>query len=680
MKNEVSRRGFLKGAAAGLAIAGATRLPGLSKAEEAPQDSGEERLFNRPEQWNFECDVVVIGSGTASYAAIRAADKGLDVIVVEAYASGGGATGFSGGGAWIPMNKFAVAAGDTREDTLTYLKNVKREIPIDEKALEAFVDNGGPMVDYMEGIFAKTTHAIQARQGAFGDYQAEWPGGTYDARRGVNYGGVKKWKESYLEAITMLGGKIMYSTKATDLVWRYDENQVPEVLGVLCETKHGPIAIKARKGVVCGAGGFEWNDEMKNAYLAVETPYACSLPTNDGTMLKAVMALGPKLMNMSECYGQWTFRERADVSKAQGSPCNIIFGHYFPRQIVVNRHGRRFCNESASYDALWLPMGAFDTFAPYEKTNVPAWQIFDQKFVDEIKGFAVDYYIGDLENGVPPYAKRADSLEELADIIGVNKENLIEEVARWNRFCEEGEDKDYHRGEQYMDQMFNRMRDMTMPLQSNLGPIDAPPYYALEIAPNTLGTVGGPSLNEHAQCMHITEKPIGKLYACGNFSGFGAPGRGYPGAGGTIGPGLVMAYIAAGHIADNQADWKGPEIPVVAPDFDVFKQDGDDGMAFYEDNKTPSTNTYKDGKYSANAQGMGGSFEVTVTISGGKIAAVDVGGNQETAGIGDKAFEQLTKQIVYMNSTTGVDAISGATISSNALLNAVDDCLKQAAL
>lgn len=63
-------------------------------------------------------------------------------------------------------------------------------------------------------------------------------------------------------------------------------------------------------------------------------------------------------------------------------------------------------------------------------------------------------------------------------------------------------------------------------------------------------------MNEASQCLHISERPIGRLYGCGNFTGFGGPGRGYAGAGGTIGPALVMAYIAAGHILQNQKDWE----------------------------------------------------------------------------------------------------------------------------
>ena len=83
----------------------------------------------------------------------------------------------------------------------------------------------------------------------------------------------------------------------------------------MCEQEGRPIAIKARKAVVCGAGGFDWNDEMKNSFLAVETPYACSLSSNDGTMLKATMELAPKLMNMSECFGQWTYKAKAEEQR-----------------------------------------------------------------------------------------------------------------------------------------------------------------------------------------------------------------------------------------------------------------------------------------------------------------------------------------------------------------------------
>lgn len=689
MSEKISRRSFLKGTAAGAVGAAAVGAVAFGIANVGKTDPAETELqkpaqpelpqpeqtehtsyvFNKPDHWDYDCDVVVIGSGTASYAAIRAANEGLDVIVVEANISGGGATGFSGGGGWFPMNKWSVESGDTKEKMMAYLKNTCRQTPITDAQIEAFIDNSQPTLDYYDPIFAQCTVPVHTQvNGLFGDYQAEWEGGVLDASHSVSYGGVTKWKNAYLEAITNCGGRIFYSTKALRYVWRYDDNDVPEVLGLICQQNGREVAICARKAIVCGAGGYEWNDEMKNSFLSVETPYACSLSTCDGTMLKATMALAPKLMNMPDCWGQLCYKTRAAEQKANGAVVNIVFGRYFPHQIIVNQKGKRFADESTNYDSLWYQFGEYDTYAPYGKSNLPAFEIFDQTFVDEIKGFSVDYFLGDLVDGVPVGTIKADTLEELAEKTGIDKDGLVAEVKKWNRYCAEGEDKDFHRGEQYMDQMFNRMRDLSMPLERNLGPIEGGPYYALEVAPNTLGTTGGPALNENAQCLHISEKPIGRLYACGNFAGFGGPGRGYAGAGGTIGPGLVMAYIAAGHILENQKDWSGLELDVIAPSVE----------AQTEQEIVSSDDVYSSGTYTATAHGINGDFEVTVNVVAGRVTSIEVGDNKETAGLGDKAIERIVSDVVARNSVEGVDALSGATVTSNALLEAIAECLAQA--
>ena len=86
----------------------------------------------------------------------------------------------------------------------------------------------------------------------------------------------------------------------------------------------------------------------------------------------------------------------------------------------------------------------------------------------------------------------------------------------------------------------------------------------------------------------------------------------------------------------------------------------------------------KDGDYTAEGKGIGGKVPVTVTVKDGKVAKVEVGENSETAGIGSKAIEQLPDAIVKANGTEGVDAVSGATVTSKAIFSAVEDCLKQA--
>ena len=85
-----------------------------------------------------------------------------------------------------------------------------------------------------------------------------------------------------------------------------------------------------------------------------------------------------------------------------------------------------------------------------------------------------------------------------------------------------------------------------------------------------------------------------------------------------------------------------------------------------------------DGEYTAEGKGIGGKVPVTVTVKDGKIAEVTVGENSETQGIGSKAIEQLPAKIVEAGGTEGVDAVSGASVTSKAIFTAVDEALEQA--
>ena len=87
---------------------------------------------------------------------------------------------------------------------------------------------------------------------------------------------------------------------------------------------------------------------------------------------------------------------------------------------------------------------------------------------------------------------------------------------------------------------------------------------------------------------------------------------------------------------------------------------------------------YNDGIYDAEGKGIGGEVPVTVTVKGGVVAEVTVGDNSETRGIGSKAIEQLPDAIVKANGTEGVDAVSGASVTSKAIFDAVNDCMDQA--
>ena len=85
------------------------------------------------------------------------------------------------------------------------------------------------------------------------------------------------------------------------------------------------------------------------------------------------------------------------------------------------------------------------------------------------------------------------------------------------------------------------------------------------------------------------------------------------------------------------------------------------------------------GTYTARAQGCLSEVGVTVTITGGKVTNVVIDASGETPELGGKAAETLSASLLAAGSTVGVDAVSGSTMTSDAVFAAMNDCLAQAA-
>lgn len=562
----LSRRQFIKNAAIGAAsVAGATLLsgaiPGL--AEEKPAGR---KVYNEPAAWDYEADVVTIGTGTSMYGTIRMAHEGLDVIAIDAFSVAGGSAGFSGAVLWLPNNPLSREAGDTREKSRTYVVKGCGMANVKDDVIDAFIDNTTPMLEYMDPLFMNSTYKLgYCVSPELGDYHPHWEGGITEGRSvdwrpdkdNVNFNrDAVKWRAAYLEIAEAEGVRIMTSTKMTKFVYRFDEADVPEVLGIICEKGGQEIAIKAKKAVLFAPGGFEWNFEMQRDFTAVPDSYPCSTSTNDGTAFKAVMPMGPDLTNMSAQFGILCYEEKAKEQMATGAPANIIFEHHNPHCIVVNMEGRRFMNEAADYATQHKQFYQSNSFGENVRSNVPCYLVCDQQKVDSPAGFMNGAFEGEVdERGVFPYIKSADTLEELADIMGVNKENFLMEVEKFNRFVEQGHDDDFYRGDSPFDRVFFQYtKDSPDDVYRTLGKIEKAPFYAGKIVPCTLGTCGGPRINGKAQVLHISGKPIARLYGCGNATGCGGPGTAYGGAGGTLGIGFTMGFIAGGEIIENAKD------------------------------------------------------------------------------------------------------------------------------
>lgn len=214
-----------------------------------------------------------------------------------------------------------------------------------------------------------------------------------------------------------------------------------------------------------------------------------------------------------------------------------------PHAILVDGTGVRFMNESVSYELYC------ETMLKHHRTGVsavPSWAIFDSQFIDQYM----------LANTMPGrrkpetwarsgYLKQADSMEDLAQLIGVEPQVLRQTVERWNGFVNQGRDDDFERGEGSYDAWLGDPFNKPHP---SLGRIDKGPYYAVDVVPGDFGTYGGIVADHYARVLDALGEPIAGLYATG-VSTASVMGGVYPGAGASVGPSATFGYVAARHAA-----------------------------------------------------------------------------------------------------------------------------------
>ncbi len=151
-------------------------------------------------------------------------------------------------------------------------------------------------------------------------------------------------------------------------------------------------------------------------------------------------------------------------------------------------------------------------------------------------------------------AARAASVEELAGAIGVPPDAFAQAFAGFNEDARAGKDREFGRGESAYDRYYG---DPTQRPNPNLRALDARRLYAVRVVLSDLGTCGGLTVDGRARVLGPAGEPIPGLYAIGNVAA-NAFGDRYPGAGATIGQGLVFGYIAAREATSPQAPAPNP--------------------------------------------------------------------------------------------------------------------------
>lgn len=650
MKN-MTRRSFLKTAA--LSAAGMTALSmGAAAAENA------EKPAYLPEKWDYEADVVVCGYGVVGAMAAREAiAQGASCLVLEkaSEALSGGA-GISSAGAVFPNNPLAMHAESRGYVSMDTIMAIDAE---GNRVFNWLMCNGLDMSGFGRTVYLSTRAAADK-----------------------------------------CGTNVLYETPAKRLVF---DPVTKEVFGVIAEQAGKEIYVKANKGVLLATGCFLGNEELMHRFLIPKEVHMVNIgaPTCTGDGLMMGMEVGAALKNMTwqclENYGQGAVAMKKASDELGLGMLHLPAGDGRNARIYVNQQGKRFMDEdqmflhykgnnpTLQYNGEWF---AYQGFA-----NLPMYLIFDSRLMDEgcigpnnaMLGYAnaAGLYNWSADNKVElekGWIVKGDTIEELVAKLAeqsghdpIDAETLKATIETYNGYCAEGNDKEFGRGvfQHYV-------------APSGLEGLTKPPYYACELTPSAIYTIGGLHWGENGATLDWAGNAIPGLYHAGDVGQFcevspvglrdnmavGSytcrnicqnASRVIPGEAAAVIPAPTAAQMAAADISA----------------FDVMPEMGpasDEVQAAI----AAANGNYTAGTYTATAKGRNGDVTVSVDFSETAMTAIRVDAHSETEGIGDNAMNALTKTMLIAQSAE-VDTVAGATMSSAAFKEAVANCIAQAA-
>ena len=446
-------------------------------------------------------DFLVLGGGAGGLAAgVEARQHGEDVLIVEAAGVTGGSAARSGGKVMAPGTKWQHAVGiyDSPDMLYEYMMEQGKGM-VDPKKIRFFVDRAYENLLWLEGCGWKCQDVEPIHESIvpWRVYNSE--GGSYMC---AGQGGHITY--AMHETYERLGGEIVFECSLKNLIV---EDGV--VKGAVCEYAGGGTLTVHAKNVLLATGGFAANREKLEGLYPQMKGYFTDVPkTNVGKGVEEAVKVGAK-----EYVSPGVQVNYMSISSA-------MIGIKEEAGLILDADGHRVVNEwSYQYvvgDAL---MRTKKDHGWYVTCGNETYETVNRAFEAGKTSDPKDVY--------------ADSLEELAEKMGVEYATLKATVDRYNELSEKGVDQDFGKPAEFMF------------------PIKGPKYAAFYYTPCITVTFGGLETDLAARVLDVDGNIIPGLYATGESAPTGIYGTIYPGCGTSIGSavlwGRVAADMATGH-------------------------------------------------------------------------------------------------------------------------------------
>ena len=559
--------------------------------------------------YDREVDYLILGGGVAGLSsAIEAADLGVeDILILEKTGNLGGAAFYSGGilGGLDTQVTDALNLQVDIEDIIAEQMAEKHYI-LDEELTRLTIEKAGETIDWLiDEIGVPFQKETVVKDGY----------GTYPVIHLVEGEGMGM-KEPFAKALEERENiEVMLNTPAVDFIV-----EDGKVVGAVAMQEGKELRIKA-DAVLLATGGYSANHELFASAASQNKVFQTSNFSNqsgDGLIMASKIGAGVQNLDQLQVY----LREYHDPT-AQNPYMFTIF---------VGQDGKRFMDEKRTAQTYNQEIKD-DVIELYGRTGVDYfWSLADEA---SLSMMGIADQMKDHDGVV-----YADTLEELAEKMGVDAAVLTKTVNQWNKDCAAQKDS-----------QFNRTSPFWMPISTG-------PYYALKITFFSSVCHGGITKNANAQVTRIDGSTIPGLFAAGEVTTV-TNSNGY-----TISNAITFGRIAA---QSAKKYMNGEVLETAKPQ----EEEKEEETLF--DMNTP----LNDGEYQAEVNGQEGKMIVKTVIADGKISAVEIVEQHETAGVADGALESLPQAIVDANSVD-VEVVSGASLTSGRIKEAVANCLKEA--